>query len=212
MSKDTDRLLGDAEEYDGIQEYDNPLPDWWVGLFWITILWAIGYSAHYHFIGNRSQEGALAAEMAAAELRWPEQARAQLDFAWSLEAAAGGEGVYAQNCAPCHAAGLEGLIGPSLIDEEWVHGGTPSDVIRVIREGVLDKGMVAWEGILSPEQINDVTAYILSKNAEATGRSIDDVVAEPEPTAGTESAGDAAADAAADAAGDAAADAAGGGG
>ncbi len=176
---DRDRLLGDPDEYDGIQEFDNPLPDWWVGLFWVTIVWAIGYAAHYHFIGNRSQERELAAEMAAAELRWPEQAQAQLHFAWSPEAEESGAPVYAQNCAPCHAADLSGLIGPSLIDDEWIHGGTPSDVIRVIREGVLTKGMVAWEGILSPEQINDVTAYILARNAEATGRPLDEVIADP---------------------------------
>ncbi len=60
MSKDTNRVMGHADEADGIEEYDNPLPDWWLGLFWLTIVWAIGYTAHYHFIGNRSQEGALA--------------------------------------------------------------------------------------------------------------------------------------------------------
>lgn len=180
MSKENDRLLGHADEADGIDEYDNPLPDWWIGLFWMTVVWAIAYAVHYHFIAERSQEKALAAEMAAADARWPAQARAELEFAWSPEAAGSGEAVYAQNCAPCHAAGLEGLIGPSFLDEEWIHGGAPTEVIQVIREGVLTKGMVAWDGILSPEQINDVAAYILSKNAEATGRSIETVLAVPE--------------------------------
>ena len=50
MSKETNRLLGHSDEADGIDEYDNPLPDWWVGLFWLTIVWAIGYGVHYHFI------------------------------------------------------------------------------------------------------------------------------------------------------------------
>ena len=68
MSKETNRLLGHADEADGIDEYDNPLPDWWVGLFWLTIIWAIGYGVHYHFIANRSFEQALASEMAAAEI------------------------------------------------------------------------------------------------------------------------------------------------
>ena len=52
-------------------------------------------------------------------------------------------------------------------------------MIQIIRNGVLDKGMVAWEGILSPEQINNVAAYILSKHAEATGRPMDDILREP---------------------------------
>ena len=66
MSKETNRILGHADEADGIEEYDNPLPDWWVGLLWLTVIWAIGYGVYYHFIGNKSQEGYLAAEMAVA--------------------------------------------------------------------------------------------------------------------------------------------------
>ncbi len=179
MSKDTNRLLGHADEADGIEEYDNPLPDWWLGLLWLTIIWAIAYSVHYHFIADRSQVKSLAAEMAAAEARWPEQARARIEFSMTPEAVTAGQAVYTQNCAPCHAAGLEGLIGPSFLDAEWIHGGSAADVIRVIREGVLDKGMVAWDGILSPEQINDVTAYILSKNMDATGRTLDEILGDP---------------------------------
>ncbi len=179
MSKDTNRLLGHADEADGIEEYDNPLPDWWLGLFWITIIWGLGYGIHYHFIGDRSQEGALAAEMAAAEERWPAQAQAALAFTYSTESASAGEAVYNQNCFPCHGMQMEGGIGPSFIDDEWIHGSQASDMVRVVQEGVLDKGMVAWSGILSPEQINDVTSYIVQKHSEATGRSIEDITAEP---------------------------------
>jgi len=99
MSKDTNEVLGHADESDGIEEYDNPLPDWWVGLLWLTVIWAIGYSVHYHFIADRSQVGALAAEMAAAEVRYPAQAAASVaavsaDFAVTPEAIAAGETVY----------------------------------------------------------------------------------------------------------------------
>jgi len=69
VSKDTNRLMGHADEADGIEEYDNPLPDWWLGLFWFCIIWAIGYAVHYHFIADRSQEKGLAAEMAATFVR-----------------------------------------------------------------------------------------------------------------------------------------------
>jgi cytochrome c oxidase cbb3-type subunit 3 len=179
VSKDTNRLLGHADEADGIEEYDNPLPDWWLGLLWFSIVWAFGYAVHYHFIADRSQVKELAAEMAAADLRWPAQAQAEIQFSMTDAAIEAGAPIYTQNCAPCHAAGLEGLIGPSFIDDEWIHGGTATDVLRTIREGVLDKGMVAWGGILSPEQINDVAAYVLSKHVEATGRSMDDILREP---------------------------------
>ncbi len=195
MSKETNRLLGHADEADGIEEYDNPLPDWWLGLLWFTIVWAFGYAVHYHFIADRSQVKELAAEMAAAELRWPAQAQAEIQFTMSDAAVEAGLAVYTQNCAPCHAAGLEGLIGPSFLDDEWVHGGTATDVLRTIREGVLDKGMVAWDGILSPEQINNVAAYILAKHAEATGRPMDDILREPgEPSEPSESTPDPAGD------------------
>lgn len=176
MSKETNRVMGHADEADGIEEYDNPLPDWWLGLFWLTIVWAIGYGVHYHFIGNRSQEGRLAAEMAAAEARWPQQAQAALAFSYSDAAADAGEAVYNQNCFPCHGMQMEGGIGPSFVDEEWIHGGQAENIIRVIREGVLDKGMVAWEGVLSPEQINNVAAYVIRTHAAATDRDIDDIL------------------------------------
>lgn len=169
MSKDTNRLLGHTDEADGIDEYDNPLPDWWVGLFWITIIWALGYGVHYHFIGERSQEKALAAEMAAAEVRWPESAITSVEFAMTDEAVAAGEGIYMSQCIACHGADLEGGIGAALNDAEWVYGSGVEEVVGVIREGVLAKGMPAWGPILGPDGVNQVAAYILSKNAEMTG-------------------------------------------
>ena len=169
MSKETDRLLGHADEADGIEEYDNPLPDWWLGLFWFTIVWAGVYAFWYHGMGDRSPEARVAREMAAAEERWPESGQTDVEFAMTPEAVEAGEEVYEQNCVACHGPELGGGIGPSFIDDEWIHGETPEDVLRVIREGVLDKGMVAWRGILSPEQINQVAAYVLSRHEEATG-------------------------------------------
>ena len=70
-----DQLLGHADEADGIEEYDNALPDWWLGLFWFCIVWAFAYTLHYHVIADRSQEQALAAELAAAEAKWPAAAQ-----------------------------------------------------------------------------------------------------------------------------------------
>jgi cytochrome c oxidase cbb3-type subunit 3 len=178
VSKETNRILGHADESDGIEEYDNPLPDWWLGLMWFTVIWALAYAVHYHFIGNRSQEGRLAREMQAAEVRWPVEAAAAISFAITPEAVAAGEAVYMQNCVPCHGAALEGGIGAALNDSEWIHGSDPESVIRVIDEGILDKGMIAWGPILGPEKINQVTAYVLDKNAEFVGEPVGDASAE----------------------------------
>lgn len=159
-----DQVLGHADEADGIEEYDNPLPDWWLGLFWITIVWAIGYTAHYHFIAERSQVKTLAAEIASAEVRWP--ASAATEFVLTVELAAAGQGVYQTNCAACHGQELRGGIGPSLVDGDWLHGGSANDVIRTVSEGVPAKGMPAWGPILGPERVRQVTGYVLSQQAE----------------------------------------------
>ncbi|MBT8462034.1 MAG: c-type cytochrome [Gemmatimonadetes bacterium] len=173
MSKDTNQVLGHADESDGIEEYDNPLPDWWLGLLWLTVIWAVGYAVHYHFIGNRSQEGRLAREMQAAETQWPVEAAAAVSFAITPEAVAAGEVVYTQNCLMCHGAALEGGIGSALNDAEWIHGGDSESVIRIITEGVPEKGMLTWGPILGPEKINQVAAYVLDKNAEYVGEPDD---------------------------------------
>jgi cytochrome c oxidase cbb3-type subunit 3 len=167
VSKDTNRLLGHTVEADGIDEYDNPLPDWWLGLFWFTIVWGIVYGIHYHFIADRSQVKELAAEMAAAEERWPLDRT--VEFVMTPEAVAAGERVYQSQCFTCHGINLEGGIGAALNDEEWVHGGSPEDIVETISEGVPAMGMPAWGPILGPERVNQVAAYILSRNADLTG-------------------------------------------
>jgi len=183
VSKETNRRLGHSDEADGIEEYDNPLPDWWVGLFWFTIVWAVGYGLWYHVFADRSQVKGLEEEMAAADARWPAQAAASAaaaaDFQITPEAVAAGEQVFKQNCVVCHGDHLQGVIGPSFLDDEWLHGGQASDIIHTITVGVPAKGMVPWGGILSPEQINAVAAFVITKHSEATGRSIDEILKAP---------------------------------
>ena len=184
MSKETNRLLGHSDEADGIEEYDNPLPDWWVGLFWFTIVWSIGYGLWYHVVADRSQVKLLAEEMAAAEAAFPAQpaseAAAVAAFEVTPEAIAAGAAVFAQNCVACHGAELQGGIGPTFLDDQWIHGGQAANIINTITNGVLEKGMVRWQGILSPEQINQVAAYVITKNSEATGRPLDEILKSPE--------------------------------
>jgi len=185
VSAENNRILGHSDEADGIDEYDNPLPDWWVGLFWFTIVWAIGYFSWYHLVADRSQVKNLAEEMEAAAALYPEQAAASAaavaDFTISPEAVTAGQAVFTQNCVACHGPDLKGIIGPSFLDDEWIHGGQASQIIHTITVGVPEKGMVPWGGILSPEQINQVTAFVITKHSEATGRSIEEILAPPAP-------------------------------
>jgi cytochrome c oxidase cbb3-type subunit 3 len=165
--KETNRLLGHADEADGIEEYDNPLPDWWLGMLWLTIAWAIGYGIHYHFIGHRSQPKALAAEIAEAQVLWP-AAKGGAQVVMTPEAIEKGRAIFMANCTGCHGKNLEGGIGPNLKDATWIHGGSPAEVVKTITEGVPAKGMLTWGPILGPEKINLVAAFVLSQGEKVS--------------------------------------------
>lgn len=171
MAKDTNEIMGHAHENDGIEEYDNPLPDWWLGLFFFCILFAFGYLINYHFISHNSQVGYYEAEMAAAKGDFPNATGGPTvdSTAAGIEA---GAAIFATNCVPCHGADLKGkdgvlgaaAIGPNLTDAEWIHGGEPVQVATTITNGVNAKGMPTWGPVLGPVKIGQVAGYILSKN------------------------------------------------
>ncbi len=164
MSEPKDELLDHA--YDGIREYDNPLPKWWLGIFYISIIFALIYIPYYLFLGGPSQEDEYAAEMAAAAASAPKVDAAGEDALEKIAADAGrvgeGKALFAVNCMPCHAADAGGLVGPNLTDDHWIHGGRLTDIARVISEGVPEKGMIAWKKQLSPAQIQSLTAFVRS--------------------------------------------------
>lgn len=160
MSRKKDVLLGHAADNDGIDEYDNPLPDWWVGLFFVTLVGAIVYGVDYHFISHRSQAAMYEAEMAAAAERWPEQ-DAPKELAFDSATLDAGKQVYTQTCVACHGADLTGGIGPNLVDAEWIHGGEPEQIVKTISDGIPAKGMPAWGAVLGPEKVAQVAAWIL---------------------------------------------------
>ncbi len=161
MAKETNEILGHGAEADGIEEYDNPLPDWWLALFAMTIIWAPIYGISYHAIAGNSQVGRYNQEMADAAVRWPEN-NDEIAFVMTDEMVAEGEGVFTQTCVACHGADMTGGVGANLIDAEWINGSAPEAVIRTISEGVPAKGMPAWGGILGTEKVQAVAAYIVS--------------------------------------------------
>lgn len=159
--KERDQILGHSDDNDGIEEYDNPLPDWWVGLFLFTIVFGIGYTLDYHFISDRSQVGAYAAELEEAAVRWPvkEVTAAALSEADLVE----GKALYDGNCVGCHGPELKGGVGPDLTDAVWIHGGSYDEIVATITNGVPEKGMITWGPILGPQKIAKVTGFIQSK-------------------------------------------------
>lgn len=174
--KDLNQVLGHAAESDGIEEYDNPLPSWWLGLFYFTIAWALVYGVHYHFVAHRSEVKALAAEIEAANRRWPREAAAAAATTvdMSEENVEAGEAIYKANCVACHGANLQGGIGPNLLDTTWIHGGTPEQILHTITVGVPEKGMLTWGPILGAAKVAQVTAYVVDKNHEALEEHVDD--------------------------------------
>lgn len=177
MSKrELNQVLGHADEADGIEEYDNPLPNWWLGLFYLCIAWALAYGVHYHFIAHRSEVQALAAEVAAADKRWPREAAAAAATTVDLSEAnvEAGEAIFKANCVACHGANMLGGIGPNLLDTIWIHGGKPEEILHTITVGVPEKGMLTWGPILGPAKVAQVTAYVVMKNREAVGGHEDD--------------------------------------
>jgi cytochrome c oxidase cbb3-type subunit III len=163
-----DRLLD--HEYDGIREYDNPMPRWWLGTFWVTIIFSIVYLLNVPVIGvgkgriaDYDADLAKAAELAARNDPLHGLTDAALVAASADRATrALGAATFATTCASCHLADGGGLIGPNLTDAYWINGSKPLEVMRTIGEGVSAKGMPAWGKILKPEQLKAVAAYVLT--------------------------------------------------
>lgn len=157
--------------YDGIQELDNPTPVWFNALFYSTIVFAVGYLLVYQVFGwGMNQEQEYLAEMEAAEKQRTEFLASSgtnidensVELDQSPEMVTAGQEIYLQSCGVCHGNQGEGMIGPNLTDEYWLHGGDIKDIFRVVKYGVPDKGMVPWESSLTPVQIAQVSNFIAS--------------------------------------------------
>ncbi len=164
-----------GHEYDGIQEYDNPLPAWWFYMFLLTIIWAVGYLIMYPGMGNYpgllgwTQVGQHDQAVAAADAKY----RAQRDRYMALpvaEIAADpavrkmGMRLFSVNCARCHGGDARGGYGfPNLTDNDWLYGGTPDAIKASITNG-RKAAMPAWGGILGDDGVAEATAYVLSLN------------------------------------------------
>src|SRR5690606_14037803 len=158
-------------DYDWIRELDNPIPLWFNALFYSSIVFAVVYLLTYHVFGwgmNQTEEYIASMEEAEKQrIEFLEKSGSNIDESsvtvdLSPEFVAAGQEIYLLNCGMCHGNQGEGLIGPNLTDEYWLHGGEVGDIFRTIKYGVPEKGMVPWEANLTPVQIAQVSNYILS--------------------------------------------------
>jgi cytochrome c oxidase cbb3-type subunit 3 len=147
-----------GHSWDGIQEYDNPMPRWWVWVFYATIVWGIGYTIAYPawplihgatqgLIGQDpradvvaeigewdAKNGPVKAKLVAAD---PATIKDDPDLASYAENA--GAAVFRTNCAQCHgagAAGVQSLGYPNLLDDDWLWGGTMDDILTTVAHGI----------------------------------------------------------------------------
>ncbi|MDX5319488.1 MAG: c-type cytochrome [Bacteroidota bacterium] len=157
--------------YDGIYELDNPTPPWFNFLFYGTILIGIVYMINYHVLEDGMvQENEYQAELAMWEAKATAYKAQQTDLIDEnsvqlvTDAAILGKtaDIFKTKCAACHGELGEGKNGPNLTDEYWLHGGELSNVFTTITNGVPEKGMIPWKGLLKPEEIQNMASYILS--------------------------------------------------
>jgi cytochrome c oxidase cbb3-type subunit 3 len=198
--REIDTLTGTAttgHEWDGLRELNTPLPRWWLWLFYITIVWAVGYWIVYPawpLLTNstqgvfgwhtrsavvsdldelKRQRGAMMVKLTGASLAEIVADPKLLDFA-----RAQGRVAFADNCAPCHGAGGGGAKGyPNLNDDEWLWGGKLSEIEQTIRHGARggdDKGhqgnMPAFgrDNILKTNEISATAEFVRSLSGLAT--------------------------------------------
>ncbi|AYL95137.1 cbb3-type cytochrome c oxidase N-terminal domain-containing protein [Mucilaginibacter celer] len=169
LSEENELII--AHDYDGIQELDNPIPGWFMYLFYITIIFAVGYILTYHVFGfGQLQYDEYKTEMAQADIakqQYLSKAANRVDentvkLVSDPAVLNSGQVIFKQSCVPCHGDHAQGVVGPNLTDDYWLHGGKISDVFKTIKYGVQAKGMPTWEKQLSPKQISDVANYIKS--------------------------------------------------
>ncbi len=167
-------------DYDGIREYDNPMPGWWQALFLLTIAFAVGYGFWLHGGGggktvHQEYEEEVAAALAL-ELKNapPVLTEAELAAAVADHATvAAGAAKFKEVCIACHGEKAEGKIGPNLTDKYWIHGkGTLADIYQTISKGVPEKGMPVWSRNLKPAELKNLAAFVGSlRNTNVAGKA-----------------------------------------
>lgn len=177
----TDKVEDTGHVWDGdLTELNNPLPRWWLGLFYITIVFGGFYLLLYPGLGTYqgllgwSSKGEYEAEVARVDAEvGPLFARYQqtaiLDLTKDETALKVGERLFINYCSNCHGSDARGARGyPNLRDGDWLWGGTPSDIETTILQG-RQAAMPAWEAALGGELgVDQVTQYVLSLSGRAT--------------------------------------------
>lgn len=195
MAQYEDKVL---HELDGIKEYDNPMPGWLMAIWWGSLLFAAGYLIFYALSFG---EGSLEAEYRAQTQQAVAEVQAYFDahplvppspaslLAGARDAAVldAGAARFVRSCAPCHGDQAQGLIGPNLTDDRWLHGGSVEQVFQTVAKGWPAKGMPPWGRTMKPDELAALVSYVRSlQGSNPPGaRPPEGEVVAPEPIPGS---------------------------
>ncbi len=169
IEQEVDIDLG--HNYDGIRELDNRLPPWWIYGFYCTIFFACIYLWRFHVSHTAplsGEEYQISMQQAAIQKEaYLKKAANNIDetnvrLLTTPGDLAAGKGIFEATCFPCHGKNGEGIVGPNLTDEYWIHGGSINDVFKTIKYGYPEKGMKSWKDDYSPTQMAELASYIKS--------------------------------------------------
>lgn len=168
VANDSAPLTGHA--FDGIQEYDNPLPGWWKWLFIATIVFSLLYWPYYHLGApgrSVSEQYSLAiaenmrlqfAEIGDLQPNEATLVKMMYDDGWVKF----GESVYRANCASCHGLDGGGIVGPNLADEHYKNVREITDILNIVQNGAAAGAMPAWKSRLQLNEQILVSSYVAS--------------------------------------------------
>jgi cytochrome c oxidase cbb3-type subunit 3 len=170
MAQYEDKVL---HELDGIKEYDNPMPGWLMAIWWGSLIFAAAYLIFYALSFG---EGTMEAEYRGETQQALTATQAYFDahpivppkpadlLAGAKNAAVLDVGAarFTRSCAPCHGPNAQGLIGPNLTDDRWIHGGSVEQIFQTIAKGWPAKGMPPWGRALKPEELSALVSYVRS--------------------------------------------------
>ena len=193
MTKTPPKQEGDpnttGHSWDGIEEFDNPMPRWWLWCFYLTIIWGVAYTIAYPAwplvssatsgLLGYSTRGEVAEEIAAVEtaneginarLASVELTEIAADAELNTYATSAGAAVFRTWCTQCHGSGAAGFVGyPNLLDDDWLWGGDIENIHATISHGIRNEDdddaryseMPAFGDILEPEEITSVVNYVM---------------------------------------------------
>ncbi|MGE0813304.1 MAG: c-type cytochrome [Vicinamibacterales bacterium] len=170
MAQYEDKVLHDI---DGIKEYDNPMPGWLMAIWWGSLIFSAAYLMFYALSFG---EGSMDAEYRQQTTQTVADVQAYFDanplvppkpadlLAGATNPAIVDTGAsrFARSCSPCHGPEAQGLIGPNLTDERWIHGGSVEQIFQSVAKGWPAKGMPPWGRALRPDELAAVVSFVRS--------------------------------------------------